>query len=261
MLIGGYSVFYAECLAADEKNYIAITGYQDEESPGRHLLDLVDKPKTERVLQIQNKAIAVKCDFGKYSLSAHGDKGEILGVIEKLQPRKVFLIHGSPNVLNHLGKEVKEQKSERRRDIFIPKNGESFEFNFYSPRKQMQFKEIESLKISELPQNDQDLEPIWKYLKDLDRKKGFSIEELFFIQTGNPDPKEEIINDFQNLINKSKYFDTEERRLFLYLPIKPEDLNKKKKVLKIESEFMEPNQMIAFANEFFPKDAGIYKVG
>ena len=40
MLSGGPSVFYAETLAPDEKNAIFLTGYQDEESPGRRLQEL-----------------------------------------------------------------------------------------------------------------------------------------------------------------------------------------------------------------------------
>ena len=137
MLSGGYSVFYAEHLAKNEKNFIAITGYQDEESPGRYLLNLVETPRDERTLKLGDKTITVKCDFGKYSLSAHGDKGEILGVIEKLQPRKIFLIHGGPEILASLAKDVQAQPVERRREIYIPKNGEEFLITFHNPRKQL----------------------------------------------------------------------------------------------------------------------------
>ncbi|MBI3928765.1 MAG: hypothetical protein HY319_24710 [Armatimonadetes bacterium] len=40
MLTGGPSVFYAAALAADQRNAILITGYQDEESPGRAVQEL-----------------------------------------------------------------------------------------------------------------------------------------------------------------------------------------------------------------------------
>ncbi len=40
MLTGGASSFYAGKFAGDEKNFIAITCYQDEESPGRRILDM-----------------------------------------------------------------------------------------------------------------------------------------------------------------------------------------------------------------------------
>jgi Cft2 family RNA processing exonuclease len=40
MLSGGVSPIYAKVIASDEKNLIAFTGYQDEESPGHKLLKL-----------------------------------------------------------------------------------------------------------------------------------------------------------------------------------------------------------------------------
>ena len=51
MLIGGASSYYAEKMAPDGENLIAITGYQDEEAPGRALLDLAQaSDSTDRVL-------------------------------------------------------------------------------------------------------------------------------------------------------------------------------------------------------------------
>ena len=42
MLTGGPSSFYASWLVKDPKSAILITGYQDEESPGRALLNLAE---------------------------------------------------------------------------------------------------------------------------------------------------------------------------------------------------------------------------
>ena len=48
MLTGGASAFYAKYLAPDERNGIFLTGYQDEESPGRVLQRWMrDKEKGE----------------------------------------------------------------------------------------------------------------------------------------------------------------------------------------------------------------------
>ena len=41
MLAGGPSAFYAARLAGDERALIALTGYQDEEAPGRRLQEIV----------------------------------------------------------------------------------------------------------------------------------------------------------------------------------------------------------------------------
>jgi uncharacterized protein len=255
MLLGGYSVFYAEHLAKNERNYIAITGYQDEESPGLHLLNMVDLPRSERVLQLADKAFPVNCDFGKYSLSAHGDKGEILGVIEKLQPRKIFLIHGSPTVIEKLAKDIQTQPSERRREIYIPKNGEEYQVFFHNPRKQLNKSDIvPSLEKNNLP-GTEDLEQLWSYLNGFERKRGYTTEELLYIWTGKEFPEEDI-KVFQALINESIYFEPEERRLFLYHPVARENLTPKN-----QDKFMEANKMLSFITEFFPKEAGIYKSG
>ena len=55
MLTGGPSAFYAEKIASMENGYIVITGYQDEESPGRKILDLLEENEdSERYLNINN---------------------------------------------------------------------------------------------------------------------------------------------------------------------------------------------------------------
>jgi len=74
MLTGGPSVFYAQALAGDEANAIFITGYQDEESPGRALLNLLDA-REERFLSLQGRKVRVACRIDRYSLSAHADSG------------------------------------------------------------------------------------------------------------------------------------------------------------------------------------------
>lgn len=92
MLTGGPSCFYAQALAPDEKNAIFITGYQDEESPGRRLLDLAEGK--ERMIRLQGQAVAVACRVEKYNLSAHADCAQMLGVLERLAPEDVYLVHG-----------------------------------------------------------------------------------------------------------------------------------------------------------------------
>ena len=94
MLSGWPSQWYAEKLSGEEKNSIALTGYQDEESPGRQLLDLLDAPSGgpgagggERVLKLKEKTIPVSCDIGMYGLSAHADKMEIIALADSLESK------------------------------------------------------------------------------------------------------------------------------------------------------------------------------
>jgi dsRNA-specific ribonuclease len=93
MLAGGPSAFYAAELARHETDAILITGYQDEESPGRALLNLAEQ-SGPRLLRLGDHVVDVRCTFATYSLSAHADRMQMVGLIEALQPRTVVLVHG-----------------------------------------------------------------------------------------------------------------------------------------------------------------------
>jgi Cft2 family RNA processing exonuclease len=254
MLSGGFSVFYAENFSKSEKNYIAITGYQDEESPGRHLLSLAEAP--EKLWKLNDRTIPLLCGFGKYSLSAHADKMEILGLIEKLQPRKLFLIHGSPEVLKNLGEEVSKQKIERVREIYIPKNGESFNINFHNPRKNIEKVLIEPLN-KELLSLASDLEVLSDYLLLQDRKYGYAIEELLYFWCGKKEFIEEELLNFQILLNNSTFFKKDLFHLSIFYPIKKEERVNPKTT---SNDFMEGNQVLKLAETHFV-DCGLYKKG
>ncbi|GAY78405.1 metallo-beta-lactamase family protein, RNA-specific [Sporolactobacillus inulinus] len=92
MLIGGASVWYAERLVGSEKNAVFITGYQDEESPGRKLLSLAEGESRE--LELNGVVHQVKCRVDKYGLSAHGDAGELTRFISMIRPAKTLIVHG-----------------------------------------------------------------------------------------------------------------------------------------------------------------------
>ena len=92
MLTGGPSAWYATRLAPQEDASILITGYQDEESPGRRLLDLAEQKKN--TLDIEGQTVQVLCHVAKYNLSAHADGGELAAYATALQPKRIALVHG-----------------------------------------------------------------------------------------------------------------------------------------------------------------------
>src|SRR5256885_3964464 len=94
MLTGGPSVWYAARLASDPNASILITGYQDEESPGKRLLDLAEKK--ENTLMLGGTQVEVRCQVAKYSLSAHADGAELAAYATALKPDRVALVHGDP---------------------------------------------------------------------------------------------------------------------------------------------------------------------
>src|SRR5260370_26729897 len=92
MLTGGPSAWYAARLASNPNASILITGYQDEESPGKKLLDLAEHKKN--TLELGGQQVQVQCSVAKYSLSAHADGSELASYASALNPRNVALGHG-----------------------------------------------------------------------------------------------------------------------------------------------------------------------
>ena len=71
MLTGGASVVYAREFAKRAEDAILLTGYQDEESPGRKIQNaLRDKENNkETTITLSGKKVPLRCELGTYSLS------------------------------------------------------------------------------------------------------------------------------------------------------------------------------------------------
>ncbi len=105
MLSGGPSAYFAAELAKHDTDAILITGYQDEESPGRALLNLAEETGP-RPLRLGDDIVDVRCAFETYSLSAHADRMQMVGLIEALQPRSVVLVHGDAEAKSMLAESL-----------------------------------------------------------------------------------------------------------------------------------------------------------
>src|SRR5712691_4491437 len=92
MLTGGPSAWYAARLAPNPNASILITGYQDEESPGKRLLDVAEHK--QNTIELGGMSVQVACHVAKYNLSAHADGGELAAYAAALKPRTVTLVHG-----------------------------------------------------------------------------------------------------------------------------------------------------------------------
>ncbi|MCP4491466.1 MAG: hypothetical protein GY820_29750 [Gammaproteobacteria bacterium] len=82
MLVGGPSTYYAQELLKYPNNALFLSGYQDEESPGRKLLEL----KTGDDLAVDKTAVAVRAEIYKFSFSAHADSRQIREFVAALNP-------------------------------------------------------------------------------------------------------------------------------------------------------------------------------
>jgi Cft2 family RNA processing exonuclease len=122
MMTGGASPMYAQHMVKNPRNAIFITGYQDEESPGRMLQNLA--AAGGGTITLMRKKIEVKCVVGTYSLSAHADENELTQFAIQVEPRRVFLVHGDPSARDRM----RDLLRQRRMGVTLPRLGEAIEF-------------------------------------------------------------------------------------------------------------------------------------
>ncbi len=217
MLTGGPSAQYAARLAPMENACIIITGYQDEESPGRQLLNLLTEPDLNgqtRTLTLNGVTVPVKCRVEQVGLSAHGDKSEIMALLDRLSSRRVFLVHGSREVIAELGTELTAQ--DYRRQVYLPECGQDYEILLRSRRKQLSFQPAHTMQMKRTFGKD-DEKLLWEYWQEHYLGKSFSIAQITYIWYGHePEELSQEIAAMQELFLHSAYFSPNAHRLFLF---------------------------------------------
>jgi Cft2 family RNA processing exonuclease len=123
MLTGGWSPVYAKRLANDPRSMIAITGYQDEESPGRRLQDVARQQGGS--LKLGDEWVNLRCKVSTYSLSAHADESQLIGIASALQPHEIVLEHGDDKARSALKQSLNSATTSR---VHLPVLGQQLEF-------------------------------------------------------------------------------------------------------------------------------------
>lgn len=255
MLTGGPSALYAQRLVSSENACIIITGYQDEESPGRQLLQLLEKPG-DASLSINGSTLPVKCRIAQVGLSAHGDKMEIEGLIERLSPRHIYLVHGNRDAIEELGRELSCQ--DFRRQVYLPECGQHYEFSLRSKRKQADFSPAFTLQRSHAF-TAADGKLLWEYLREHYPDKPFSLSQLAHIWHGRAITDDAALQAIQDALTESCYFSPNPRRLFLWEAnapeeaaalLAPKELTQQELSLAVEKIFGEfPYRKISYHND------------
>ncbi len=261
MLTGGPSTQYAKQLAASEDACIIITGYQDEESPGRQLLNLLENRKSETAdtpfLTVSGSTVPVKCRIEQVGLSAHGDKSEITALLESLAPRHIFLVHGNQEVIQELGSEL--AAADYRRQVCLPECGQCYEISLHTKRKQLPFLPAYTMHMERLfTKADEKL--LWDFWQKYYPQKLFSLSQIAYIWYGKTpaehpahakvrikedaahslkenaadspmrqprgesedNPRDIVLQSMQDILLGGKYFSPNARRLFLIEANTPE---------------------------------------
>lgn len=130
MLTGGASVFYARHFAPAEENSILMTGYQDEEAPGRFLQRLMSERQRGEspMLKLGDASVKVRCQIDTYSLSAHADESELLSFAEALNADDIMLVHGDAAARHSLATALRQ----RGRSVTTPRIGQTKTLNYRS---------------------------------------------------------------------------------------------------------------------------------
>ncbi len=130
MLAGGPSMAYARAFAGQPQHAILLTGYQDEESPGRRLQEMAERGRG--TLWLGKDKVDVQCRLGTYSLSAHADEGQLISMVETLNPAHVILVHGEASARASLAKALVD----RKRSAYLPAAGQALTFHFEASHRQ-----------------------------------------------------------------------------------------------------------------------------
>jgi hypothetical protein len=112
---------YAKTLLERNNAAIFISGYCDEESPGRLLQSL----KTGDEVELDGQKLTVRAQIKRFNLSAHADKLGLTQVIAKVNPRHLILVHGSLDALHEL---ARTGDLRDKHYVHIPQVGEKIEY-------------------------------------------------------------------------------------------------------------------------------------
>jgi Cft2 family RNA processing exonuclease len=87
----------ARRLVEDEKNGILLVGYAVEGTPARRLIEAVEEGRNSVLLNINTGPQPLNCEVGKFRLSGHSNRQDLLRLVEHLAPQQVVLVHGEPD--------------------------------------------------------------------------------------------------------------------------------------------------------------------
>ncbi|MDD4791626.1 MAG: MBL fold metallo-hydrolase [Firmicutes bacterium] len=206
MLTGGVSPIYAEKIVESEKNLLAIVGYQDEESPGRRLMDLIDLPESERTIVLNEREHRVRCKVGKFGLSAHADSLGIVASVKALMPNFVLLNHGNEESLAGLSQALADELPDTRIEV-----ADSLGVHEYSAAdggaKRRYSLKPQVHRIALHKEEPVDTEELWQHLVETDTEgTTLTVADLMMVWHGPQEISEEEKQAFRKKIRESLRF-------------------------------------------------------
>lgn len=220
MITGGASALYAKAWAGDARNGIFLTGYQDEEAPGRFLQNMLRKREAgeEFAWKIGDSTISVRCEVGTYSLSAHADENELVQYAQSLGAEEIMLVHGDPGARHSLATALRQ----RVRRVHTPRIGQTITLTF--AKRPWAMGHVQS------GQEARPLDPaeLWERIKD-QAGSFFSARELAQMWWGDADRHAEIVSALADNV----YFAADWRARDTFQVRSPEQVARKQRQIAV----------------------------
>jgi Cft2 family RNA processing exonuclease len=254
MLSGGPSTSYAARLAGDSGALIAITGYQDEEAPGRRLQEVERGERQELVLD--GKAVKVACQVRTYGLSAHADAQELAGLTAALRPGAVALVHGDPEARRGLARTLTDCGI---RSLHLPSAGSVVEVARRSKRSRPRQVGVGAGR----PLDADALAELHKLFWAEGRPTGrtYSARELAEQWHGTDGVPVDLAPVRELLDGSQRFFVPDAKRPFLYRWSDPAGATDEPTETVEQDSRMEQNAALALADELLGSSAGLYRRG
>ncbi len=225
MLTGGPSPFYASALAADSRNLIAITGYQDEEAPGRRLLDVAAGRLD--TITLGDREVELRCRVATYALSGHASGAQIATIAGAVKAADVFLVHGDVEARRDLADLLLRERLGR---IHLPRHGTPIEVEAKADTKSARDtrrssrddRRLRVVGVGNVPPHSAFEEDAARSLSDhvlevYPEGAAFSAAELHRIWYGVAAAAESASEVFETALRESTAFAIHPTRLFLFV--------------------------------------------
>ena len=111
----------AQYLVDQEKNAVLLVGFAKPGSPSDLLLQAAKEPGTEVVIDKMTGPQPVWCSVERFRFSGHSHRRDLLGMVTKLRPKKVVLVHGEPAAKEWMRDNILHFHPEI--EVFLPETG------------------------------------------------------------------------------------------------------------------------------------------
>jgi len=100
----------ARRLVEDERNGILLVGYSKEDTPADRLLKAKERgPGSGVLLHPERGPQPLRCTVGKFRLTGHSNRRDLLEIARRLGPDDIILVHGEPAAREWMAKNLHNQ--------------------------------------------------------------------------------------------------------------------------------------------------------